>query len=78
MPNLPDLSGKEMIKILKRMGCWQERQESSHVIMKRIGVGGLELTSPVPLDDSLDRGTKRNILRLLQIDLDEFAKRIKK
>lgn len=67
-----------MIRVLKAMGCWQERQESSHVIMKRRGVGGNELTSPVPLDDELDRGTQRNILRLLDIEPIEFAKHIKR
>ncbi len=35
MPKFPVLSGKQMIRILKGMGCWEDRQESSHVIMKR-------------------------------------------
>ncbi len=78
MPKSPVVSGKEMIRILKGMGCWEDRQESSHVIMKRAARGGVELTSPVPLDDPLGRGTQRNILRLLQIDPTEFAKRLKK
>jgi predicted RNA binding protein YcfA (HicA-like mRNA interferase family) len=78
MPKSPVLSGKQMIRILKAMGCWEDRQESSHVIMKRTGQGGVELTSPVPLDDQLDRGTQRNILRLLQIDPTEFAKHLMK
>ena len=34
MPNLPQLSGKEIIRALERLGFVQARQRGSHVVMK--------------------------------------------
>ncbi|MDZ4847097.1 MAG: type II toxin-antitoxin system HicA family toxin [Chitinophagales bacterium] len=35
MPKLPKLSGKELIKVLKKFGFEQARQKGSHIVLKK-------------------------------------------
>jgi predicted RNA binding protein YcfA (HicA-like mRNA interferase family) len=35
MSKLPSISGKECIKALEKIGFYQKRRESSHIIMRR-------------------------------------------
>lgn len=56
MLKLPDLSGKELIQILKRHGFEVVRQKGSHVSLRKITTQVVKKTV-VPLHDSLAKGT---------------------
>ncbi|MGU3390031.1 type II toxin-antitoxin system HicA family toxin [Sphingomonas sp. M1A8_2b] len=72
MPELPVLSGAEMIKRLERLGFEQVRQRGSHVILRRGAVGCV-----VPMHDPLKRGTMAAILRQAQLTREEFIEAIR-
>ena len=60
MPKLPVVSGRQTIKALTRDGWVVERQESSHITLKKPGHRFL-LT--VPQARELDRGLLRGLIR---------------
>lgn len=76
MPELPHLSGKEIIRALERLGFVQARQRGSHVVMKKStpegGVGCV-----VPLHNEVAIGTLHSILKQAKVSADEFIKAVK-
>jgi len=48
MPKLPVLSGKDVIKILSKIGFQHTRTAGSHAILKKVTENG-KITLPVPL-----------------------------
>jgi len=69
MKKLPrDVSGKEVIKALRKLGYYPARQKGSHVIL--IGPSGKMIT--VPLHKSLKTGLLRAILREVGISVRIF------
>ncbi len=69
MSKLPNLSGRDCIKALLKIGYFVRRQEGSHIILRR--------TNPfrqvvVPDHKELDRGTLRAIIRQAGISIDQF------
>jgi predicted RNA binding protein YcfA (HicA-like mRNA interferase family) len=56
------LSGSEVCQILERHGFASVRQRGSHCIMQ-LKKEGTTVTVPVPLHDSLRRGTLQSIIR---------------
>ncbi len=72
MPKLPILSGKEMVKILSRIGFIHERTKGSHAILnKQDSVRG-KITIPVPLHPELAKGTLRSIMRQTDLELEDL------
>jgi predicted RNA binding protein YcfA (HicA-like mRNA interferase family) len=69
MPKLPELSGAEMIRRLKKLGFEVVRQRGSHVVLKKHGTS---IGCVVPLRKSLRKGTVYGILRLAQVTHDLF------
>ncbi len=67
---LPVISGRECIAALMKLGYREARQKGSHV--RLVCQGRSPVT--VPLHDTLDRGTLRNIIRTVNIKVDEFLK----
>ncbi|MEA5414757.1 type II toxin-antitoxin system HicA family toxin [Synechococcus sp. BA-132 BA5] len=67
MPKLPHLSGREIIRVLERMGFESVRQSGSHVVM-RCGSRGCV----VPLHKPVKVGTLAGLLRQAQVDVREF------
>ncbi len=67
MPELPVVSGTEVIRALQRLGFRVVRQRGSHVMMRR-GVNACV----VPLHRELKRGTLRGLLRQAEIGAEEF------
>ena len=57
MAKLPVLSGREMVRLLKKAGFQQTRQKGSHV---RLEKGPMKTV--VPLHDELSKGTLLGIL----------------
>jgi len=73
MPNLPHLSGKEIIRALERLGFVQARQRGSHVVMKKSTPEG-SVGCVVPLHGEVAIGTLHSILKQAKVSPDEFIK----
>ena len=76
MPDLPHLSGREIIRALERLGFVQARQRGSHVVMKKSTPEG-SVGCVVPLHDEVAIGTLHSILKQAKISADEFLKAVK-
>ena len=76
MPDLPHLSGREIIRALERLGFVQARQRGSHVVMKKsISEGNIGCV--VPLHNEVAIGTLRSILKQAKVLPDDFVKVVK-
>ena len=73
MDKLPRLSGKEVIKILSKIGFQSIRQRGSHVFMMKETENG-KTTTVVPLHKEIDRGTLLEIIRQCGMKREEFLK----
>ena len=67
-PNVPVVSGLEMVSILAKAGFYQASQKGSHVKMKNTD-GRMVI---VPLHRELAPGTFRSILRQANWTIEEF------
>ncbi|MFN8387918.1 MAG: type II toxin-antitoxin system HicA family toxin [Anaerolineales bacterium] len=76
MPNLPHLSGREIIRALERLGFVQARQRGSHVVMKKSTNEG-SIGCVVPLHNEVAIGTLHSILKQARISTEEFLKVVK-
>ena len=76
MPDLPHLSGLEIIRALERLGFAQARQRGSHVVMKKSTPDG-SIGCVVPMHDEVAIGTLRSILKQAKVSADEFMKVVK-
>ena len=70
MSRLPQVSGREIVKALGKVGYEFDRQRGSHIILRQI-------TSPfrrivVPDHKVAAKGTLRSILRETGLTIDEF------
>ena len=80
MQKLPVVSGKQLIKVLARMGYSVVRQKGSHVrLVKSTPVGDHKIT--IPLHDEISKGTLNDILSKVSlwngIPKDELIRLIK-
>ena len=71
MGKLRVLSGSEACKILERRGFIAVRQRGSHRIMQ-LQTERTTITVPVPIHDSLRRGTLQSIIRQSGLDKSLF------
>lgn len=69
MSKLPSISGKECIKVLEKIGFYQKRRESSHIIMRR---DEPFIQVVVPDHQELAKGTLRAIIRDAGLSVDEL------
>jgi predicted RNA binding protein YcfA (HicA-like mRNA interferase family) len=68
MTKLPRLSGKELIKILNKIGFQVIRQKGSHVFLRH-GDGRITV---VPNHNEIDTGTLSEIIRQIKLTRGEF------
>ena len=69
MNKLPQISGKECVKVLSKVGFLIKRQKGSHIILSR----NEPFTEVViPNHKTLDKGTLRAIIRQADLDVNEF------
>jgi len=74
---LPQVSGKETIKALQKIGFKAIHQRGSHVKLSRI-IDSQKQTVIIPLQKILKKGTLRNgILKSINLSIEDFAKLIK-
>ncbi|TFI54500.1 addiction module toxin, HicA family [Mastigocladus laminosus UU774] len=69
MSKLPSILGKECIKVLEKIGFYQKRRESSHIIMRRDKPLAQIV---VPDHQELAKGTLRAIIRDVDLSVEEF------
>jgi predicted RNA binding protein YcfA (HicA-like mRNA interferase family) len=67
MPNLPRVSGREVIRALEKLGFAVKRQRGSHVILRRGSIGCV-----VPDHKELKTGTLNGVLRQAGVSAEEF------
>ena len=75
MPKLPVVSGKDVIKILSKIGFEHVRTRGSHAILNKQTEDG-KITIPVPLHKELAKGTLKSIMRQADLSLEDFLKLI--
>ena len=74
MPKLPQVSSKETIKALRKMGFKLIHQRGSHVKL----TNDKKQTVIVPLQKILKKGTLKNgILKPINLSVEEFVKLLK-
>lgn len=69
MSKLPNISGKECIKALQKVGFYEKRRESSHIILRRDEPFAQVV---VPDHQELAKGTLRAIIRDAELSVEEF------
>jgi len=67
MPNLPRVSGAEVVRALERIGFVVTRQRGSHIVLRRDSAGCV-----VPNHRELKLGTLMGVLKQAGISADEF------
>lgn len=70
MSKLPVLSGKELCKILKKIGYKIDHQTGSHMILRNINPPHRRLT--VPNHKEIAKGTLRKIIRESGLSVEVF------
>ncbi len=70
MSKLPVVSGKQLCKILGKMGYFTDHQTSSHIILRQENPPHRRLT--VPDHKEIAKGTLRAIIRQAGLTVDEF------
>ncbi len=71
MPKLPILSGREMLKILLKIGFQHIRTRGSHAILTKMTDKG-KVTLPVPLHPELAKGTLKSIMNQAGLSLEDL------
>ncbi|MCP2731535.1 type II toxin-antitoxin system HicA family toxin [Limnofasciculus baicalensis] len=69
MSKLPSISGRDCVKALQKVGFYQKRRESSHVILRRNDPFAQVV---VPDHQELSKGTLRAIIRDADLSIEEF------
>jgi predicted RNA binding protein YcfA (HicA-like mRNA interferase family) len=79
MPRLPQISGRELIRLLESLGYENLRQRGSHVRLRRISAAGVHNVT-VPDHKAMAKGTLNDILTRVSIwtglSKDELVKRL--
>ena len=69
MSKLPSISGRDCVKALQKVGFYQKRRESSHIILRRDEPFAQVV---VPDHQELAKGTLRAIIRDTDLSVEEF------
>lgn len=74
MSNVPQVNGKQVIKVLEKIGFTVSRQKGSHIRLVRIQNGIKQLIT-VPNHKVIRKGTLLNgILKPINLSLEDFKK----
>ncbi len=74
MPEVPLLSGHEIVRHFEQFGWRVARQRGSHIIMVK---EGQLVTLSVPAHKEVARGTLRSLIRLAGLTVAEFVESLK-
>lgn len=70
MSVLPRVSGREVVKALRKIGYEQDRQRGSHIVLRQTAAPHRRVV--VPDHAEVARGTLRAIIRQVGLTVDEF------
>ena len=70
MSGLPRISGREVVRALRKIGYEQDRQRGSHMILRQTAHPHRRIV--VPDHDEVAKGTLRAIIRQVGLTVDEF------
>jgi len=70
MPQLPVMSGREVVRAFEKHGWEIARQRGSHIIMVK---AGLNVTLSVPDHREVAKGTLRSLIRSAGMTVQEFC-----
>ena len=70
MSVLPRVSGREVVKVLLKIGYEQDRQRGSHIILRQITAPHRRLV--IPDHSEVAKGTLRAVIRQAGLTVDEF------
>jgi len=70
LTKLPVVSGKQLCKMLSKIGYFIDHQTGSHIILRQDSTPHRRLT--VPNHKEIARGTLRAIIRQAGLTIDEF------
>ncbi len=70
MSYLPQVSGRETVKALAKIGYQFDRQRGSHIVLRNTAPPYRRLT--VPDHDQVAKGTLRSIIREAGLTVEEF------
>ncbi len=73
MPKLPVVSGKDVVKVLTKIGYVHVRTSGSHAILNKQTEKG-KITIPVPLHHELAKGTLKSIMRQAELELEDLLR----
>ena len=76
MPKLPNIKGKQLLKILLSLGYNLDHIQGSHHILRR--VDGKKITVPVHSSKEIPKGTLHGILTDLDISKEKIVALLKK
>ena len=71
MSQIPLISGREVVKALRRIGYEPDHQRGSHIVLRHVDPPHRRLT--VPEHDEVAKGTLRAIIRQAGLTVDEFT-----
>ena len=69
MPQLPVMSGRELVRALEKHGWGIARQRGSHIIMVK---AGRNVTLSIPDHKEVARGALRSLIRSAGLTIEEF------
>ena len=72
MPKLPLVSGAEVVKALRRLGFFVDRQRGSHCVLKKVTPEG-ERGCVIPMHREVALGTLRSALKMAGVSPEEFS-----
>lgn len=74
MSRLPQVSGQQVVGVLRQIGYEQDRMRGSHIIMRQIEESHRRIT--VPDHNPVAKGTLRAIIRQAGLTVEEFVSRL--
>lgn len=70
MSHLPRISGRDVVRALRKVGYEFDHQRGSHIVLRQAAPPHRRLT--VPDHDEVAKGTLRAIIRQAGLTVDEF------
>lgn len=70
MSNLPQVSGREVVKALEKIGYAVDRQRGSHIVLRQAASPYRRIT--VPDHKEVAKGTLRAIIRQAGLTIEQF------
>ena len=71
MSRLPQVSGRDVVRVLRQIGYEQDYMRGSHIVMRQIESPHRRIT--VPDHNPLAKGTLRAIIREAGLTVEEFV-----